>query len=159
MTDGVLQKGRFCRFPKNEKQPSLDKSLGEAAFGKSPGLVAEVMDVIGEMIEAVNEKYRLGCQPAHAVKVLSISSVVLLCVSGGWWAVYRQKDLSMGGERWQGGAVTCSMSMRFSKEGHFQTIFMTLDEDLNAPPGKVPPPLPRCSLSKLTLVVSCQKCP
>lgn len=68
VTDTVLQKGRFCRFPKNEKQPSLDKSLGEAVFGKSPGLVAEVIDVISEIIELGNEKYHLGCQPAHVVK-------------------------------------------------------------------------------------------
>lgn len=68
VTDTVLQKGRFCRFPKNEKQPSLDQSPGEAAFGKSPGLVAKVIDVIGEIIGLVNEKYHLGCQPAHAVR-------------------------------------------------------------------------------------------
>lgn len=39
MIDTVVQKWRLCRFPKNEKQPYLDKSLGEAVFGKSPALV------------------------------------------------------------------------------------------------------------------------
>lgn len=33
----VVQKRRLCRFPKNEKQPSLSRSGGEAAvFGNSP---------------------------------------------------------------------------------------------------------------------------
>lgn len=35
--------------------------------------------------------------------------------------------------------------------------FLLLEEDSNAPAGKVPPPLPHSSSSKLTSVVSCQK--
>lgn len=35
--DTVVQKQHLCRFPKHEKQPSLDRSLREAAgFGNSP---------------------------------------------------------------------------------------------------------------------------
>jgi len=37
MIDGFYRSGRLCRFPQNEQQPSVDRSLGEAAaLGNSP---------------------------------------------------------------------------------------------------------------------------
>lgn len=92
-----------------------------------------------------------------------IKSVVTSYVLEEWQALYRPKDLITDSgrkhrpEEWEGGTLTLFMSMRFSNEGDFHTIFMALDKDLSAPPGKVPPPLPHSSLSKLTSVVSCQK--
>lgn len=65
----VVQKQHLCRFPENEKQPSLPGALGEAAaFGNSPAPVAEVIDGSWEILGLAHEEQCSGCQAAHAAR-------------------------------------------------------------------------------------------